>query len=305
MKRVLVTGAAGFIGRHCIEPLVRSGYEVYAADIHIPEVDSPSVRWLRTDLLDEKQVSRILADVRPTHLLHFAWYAEPGKYWTAMENLRWVRASLDLFEKFYANGGLRVVAAGTCAEYDWKYGYCSENVTPLAPATLYGVCKHALSTMLEALSLQSGLSSAWGRMFFLYGPYEHPGRLVASVIRSLLENSPALCSHGNQIRDFLHVADAASAFVALLESDVRGAVNIASGEPVMIKDLVFKIARHIGREGLVNLGALPCRENDPPVVIADVRRLRHEVLWTPGFGLDTGIIDTIGKSGGPASMNNT
>ena len=296
MKRVLVTGASGFVGRNCIAPLLRAGYEVCAADINVAEKTDPAVRWIKVDLFDEKEVGRIIGDLQPTHLLHFAWYAELGKYWTSPENLRWVKASLNLFEKFYANGGRRLVAAGTCAEYDWKYGFCSENVTPLAPATLYGACKHALRVVLDAFSEQNRLNSAWGRIFFLYGPHEHPGRLVASVIESLLGNRPALCSHGNQIRDFLHVVDAASAFTALLESDVRGAVNIASGEPVTIKEVVLKIARHLGREELVELGALPSRENDPPVLTADVSRLRNEVLWTPGIGLDAGITDTIGQA---------
>jgi len=297
MKRVLVTGASGFIGHHCLEPLLSAGYKVHAADISIPLEAGMPCEWHRVDLFSESQVTHLLANVRPTHLLHFAWYAEPGKYWTSLENFHWVRASLNLFEQFYNHGGKRLVAAGTCAEYDWNYGYCSESITPLSPSTTYGICKHSLRIMLDAFSLEAGLSSAWGRIFFLYGPHEHPGRLVASVIHALLAGRPALCSHGNQIRDFLHVADVASAFVALLESDVRGAINIASGKPVAIKDLVFQIARQIGREDLLHLGAIPVKENDPPVLIADIRRLSVEVGWRPTYGIDEGIINTIENIG--------
>jgi len=293
MKRVLVTGASGFIGHHCLEPLLNLGYEVHTADIYLPKKVSPHVQWHKIDLLDEMQIVNLFAEVRPSHLLHFAWYAEPGKYWTSLENFRWVSASLHLFKQFHAHGGIRLVAAGTCAEYNWNYGYCSEGITPQTPSTTYGICKHSLGTMLDAFSVEVGLSSAWGRIFFLYGPREHPGRLVASVIHNLLDGQPALCSHGNQIRDFLHVADVASAFVALLESDVRGAINIASGKPVAVKDVVIQIARCIGREDLLRLGAIPEGVNDPHVLIADIRRLSEEVNWKPAYRIEEGIMDAI------------
>src|SRR6202790_4494362 len=107
-----------------------------------------------------------------------------------------------------------------------------ENSTPLLPTTLYGTSKHALERMLHSSSQQMGFSSAWGRIFFLYGPHEEPSRLVAYVVQSLLRAEPALCSDGNQVLDFVHVEDVASAFVALLESKVEGPVNIASGRAV-------------------------------------------------------------------------
>ncbi len=296
MKRVLVTGASGFIGRTCLEPLIHDGYEVHAADLYLPKEKGSLLRWHEIDLLDEQRTAHLIASVRPTHLLHFAWYAYPGKYRSSMRNLHWVRASLNLFENFYTYGGERLVAAGSCAEYDWNYVSCSEYVTPLAPNTVYGSCKHALRIMLDALSRETGLSSAWGRIFFLYGPNEHTDRLVASVINALLDGRPALCSQGNQIRDFLHVADVGSAFVALLNSDVVGVVNIASGKPVSIRDLVLMIAQHIGQVELVQFGALSSRESEPPVLIADVGRLQNEVQWRPRYELQAGIIDTINKA---------
>ena len=293
MKRILLTGATGFIGRYCLQLLSESkNFEIHAVSSK-QKNDWSDVHWHQTDLLDSGQVSELLAQVKPSHLLHFAWYAVPGKYWSSIENIRWVQASLALLHAFSLHGGQRAVMAGTCAEYDWKYGYCSENITPLVPATLYGTCKHSLQMMLNAFSKQAGISSSWGRIFFLYGPHEYPQKLVSSVIRSLVRGKPARCTHGNQIRDYLYVQDVAEAFIALLNSKVQGPVNIASGHPITLKDIILKIAKKTNRQNLVELGVIPTPANEPHLLIADVKRLSDEVGWRPKYDLDHGLELTI------------
>jgi nucleoside-diphosphate-sugar epimerase len=293
MKKVLLTGAGGFIGRHCLPFLKADGYEIHSVSSRGDSISDQDVYGHVADLLDTEHVENLLKEICPTHLLHLAWYTVPGKYWNARENLHWVRASLDLLQSFSKYGGLRVVQAGTCAEYDWTEGLCSELETELSPSTLYGTCKHALRLMTEAYAGETGLSAAWGRLFFLYGPHENSDRLVASVIRSLLKNEAARCSHGNQRRDFLFVEDAAAAFVALLGSDVRGPVNIASGQAPELKEIIHRIAEKINRSELVQLGTIPVDPADPPLLVADVERLRKEVGWSPRFDLDQGLETTI------------
>ena len=292
-KCVLVTGAGGFIGRHCLPILISNGFEVHAVGIHVPEQKLEGVHWHQLDLFDTKQTFELIEAICPTHLLHFAWYAKPGEYWRSLENIRWVEGSLHLLRAFQINGGKRVVVAGTCAEYDWKYGFCSEGVTPLLPSTLYGVCKSALQHLLKEFSQEAGLSSAWGRIFYLYGPYENPNRLVSSVILNLLQKKTVACSHGNQIRDFLYVEDVASAFVSLLTSQVTGPVNIASGSPVSIRDMVLAVTDHFTESEQVQFGALSSQENEPPLIVGDNRRLTDEVGWQPSYDLATGITQTI------------
>lgn len=205
----------------------------------------------------------------------------------------WVQTSLELLRLFREQGGHRVVVAGTCAEYDWNYGYCKEYFTPRVPNTPYGTCKNALQEMLNTYSQQTALSSAWGRIFFLYGLDEHPNRLVLSVIRALLNQEDARCSHCNQIRDFFYVEDVANAFVTILDTDIRGAINIASGKPIAIKELVYKIADKIGRHDLIRLGSISSPSNEPQLLLADVNRLSNEFGWFPNYDLNAGIEKTI------------
>ena len=295
MKKAFLTGASGFIGRHTIPFLIKNDYEVHAVfNNRRPDfIKDRNLFWHQCNLLDLKEQKQLLSEIKPNHLLHFAWYAVPGKYWTSLENIKWVQASLELVINFHEFGGKRAVFAGTCAEYDWSYGYCSEDTTPLKPSTLYGACKNSLHEIIKHLSKQLGLSYAWGRIFFLYGPYEAKNRLIPSVIISLLQNQPSRCTHGNQIRDFLHVEDVASAFVSLLESNVEGTINIASGQLITLKTIIYNIADLLGKRHSVQLGALPSPEDEPPFLVADVRKLNHQVGWEQRITIESGLKSTV------------
>jgi len=292
MQRVLVTGASGFIGRHCVAALAERADEIHAVSSDA-QTASGDMRWHQADLLDRASVDDLIERVRPTHLLHTAWFSGHRDIYSSPENNRWVRASLGLLASFQSQGGERAVFTGSCAEYDWSEGVCSEHGTPLRPANVYGAAKVALFRSFEEFAERTGLSAAWARVFFLYGPGEPPGRLVASVIRSLLREEPALCTHGEQLRDYLYVGDVADALVALLASDVTGPVNIGSGDALPLKELVMTVARKLDRDDLVRLGALPAPEGEAERVQAEIGRLVGQVSWHLRYGLDEGLDRTI------------
>jgi nucleoside-diphosphate-sugar epimerase len=290
--KVLVTGGNGFIGQHCLGQLHAKGYEVHAVS-SLPHADTAAVQWHHANLLDIGHARALVRTVKPSHLLHLAWYTKQGKYWTSPENLNWVQASLALIQEFTESGGARLVAAGTCAEYEWGHGVCVEDQTPLVPATLYGTYKHALQLMLRSWSKQTGLSSAWGRVFSLYGPRENPERLVASIIRALLRREPATCGNAGLVRDYLHAEDVASAFVALLESKLEGPVNIGSGEAVTLGEIAKKIAGKLDGQDLLKFRApQPLASSEPELLLPDIKRLAS-IGWKKKFELDSGLDDTI------------
>jgi nucleoside-diphosphate-sugar epimerase len=283
--RVLVTGATGFIGRPVVEALRTRGHEVHAVSSR-PVTNASGVVWHQADLLDPQQTSVLVGRVRPARLVHLAWDVRPGAWAGAGSHLGWLRASLHLLECVAASGGQRVVMTGSGAEYDWHAGICVERSTALEPATLYGTTKLALARVLEAYGRDTGLSTAWARIFFTFGPHEDGRRLVASVIRALLAGEPADCTEGRQVRDFLYVGDVAAAIVALLESPVTGAVNVASGQPLSVAELATRIGVLLGRSELVRLGARPTPPGETPMVVADVTRLTQEVGWVPKYSMD-------------------
>ena len=293
MKRVLVTGASGFVGRASLAPLLARGYEVHGVSFGRAGPPIDGVCWHRADLLDANATTALCRSIAATHLLHFAWYAVPGRFWRALENFGWVRASLSLLEAFRASGGQRAVLAGTCAEYAWTGAPCDEQITPLDPATTYGVCKRSTGALAQAFAQETGLSLAWGRIFFPYGPGEYEERLTSYVVRSLLSGQAAECTAGTQVRDLIYIDDLGDAFAALLDSPVEGSVNVASGIAMPLADFLTDIAQRSGRPELLRLGARPMPAGEAVAVTAAVDRLHREVGWFPRTGLSEGIERTI------------
>lgn len=289
-KKVLVTGATGFIGSRCLQPLIAKGYEVHAVTSRsVPAAGDARVTWHCCDLLDSSATIALVENVRASHLLHLAWIAVPGKFWGSPDNLRWLASGVALADAFFRHGGRCALGTGTCAEYEWGLEDCTEAVTPLRPDTVYGRCKLALNLALEASAMVEGGTAVWARLFFPYGPGEPAERLIPAVIRGLLSGEVVECTHGRQIRDFVYVDDVADALVTLLDSDARGAFNVGSGYGMTLREMVTLVTQRLGRADLVRFGARKPPPGDPERVVANIDKLQQQTGWRPAHSVEAGI----------------
>jgi dTDP-4-dehydrorhamnose 3,5-epimerase len=307
-RRVLVTGASGFVGRHCLEPLIKRGFDVHATG-HSDQLTTPvDVTWHQCDLSETNSVDALVQQVRPTHLLHLAWVTEPRSFWTSCANSQWMDASTKLYRAFYANGGSRIVGTGSCAEYQWSSEILSETQSIEQPASLYGQSKLATWHYVQALCAaqrsntaqcrgtvksEQKPTAAWARLFFLYGPHGHSSRMPAALVSSLLNGELARCSHGNQLRDYLFIQDAAEAIVTILDSTAEGVVNVGSGKPTRILDMAHEVADQLNARDRLRIGAIESSPDEPATIVAETSRLRNELGWRPVIPLEHGIQHTI------------
>jgi nucleoside-diphosphate-sugar epimerase len=278
MRRLLVTGASGFIGTHCLDLVAKGDWdEIHAVSQrgHGPRV--AGVAWHGADLRSASEATRLVDAVRPSHLFHAAWMATPGVYPNSPENVAWLTAGIAMVREFAARGGRRFVGVGSSAEYAPSDAPCAEDVTALRPASIYGKCKVALWLAVEAIAQHSAMQAAWGRLFLPYGPGDPPARLVPTALAALRARKPLALSHGEQQRDFIYAPDAAKLLVRLLDAPVCGAFNIASGTPRSVRSVMLALADRLDARDCLRFGELPLRENEPEVLVADLRKVGDQL----------------------------
>lgn len=293
---LLLTGATGFVGARVAALAVRRGWQVIA--LLTPSDDGTALAGLeerlhivRGTVAGAKSWGDEVARLGPEACLHLAWNTSPGVYLETAENLDWLSWSIQLFSQLPRWGVRHIVGVGTCAEYDADFGYLRE-ATPARPLTLYAACKMGLRLTGEQLARQANLPFAWARIFHVYGPGEHPRRLVASCIRALLAGERFETTDGTQIRDFLHVDDVAAGLLAVIETRHAGDINICSGQPVSVRTLLESIGATVGHRELLAIGARAPSIWDPPFLCGENTRLRS-LGWRQSFSLDEGLADAV------------
>ncbi|SEH77401.1 dTDP-6-deoxy-L-talose 4-dehydrogenase (NAD+) [Rhizobium tibeticum] len=199
-------------------------------------------------------------------IVHLAWYAEPGKYLTAPENLDCLTGTLTMAKAAAEVSVRRFVGVGTCFEYDVSVGTLSIE-TPLKPLTPYAAAKAAAFIALSQWLPAQSVEFAWCRLFYLYGEGEDERRFVPYLRKSLEAGQRADLTEGRQVRDFMDVRDAAARICEVTFGKATGAINVCSGVPVTVRELAERIADQYGRRDLLNFGARPDNLVDPPFVL--------------------------------------
>lgn len=290
MKKVLITGGTGFIGSKVTDELLKRGYEVHA--LVYPPLAPAQENFIQYEmnLMDSQAVDEFLSEHQFESLIHLAWYVGPKCHVSDL-NMDWVIATLNLLKSFKEHGGKKFLGAGTCSEYEYKYGYLLEDDTPTDPQTLYGNGKNAVYNVAKVYCKQNEIDFKWPRIFNLYGPNEKPQRLMPSVINSCLKGEDVKVSDCLKFQDYLHVEDTARGIVDVFESELQGAVNICSGQPVQLRTIVNKIAELTDFKGNILWGAVPAAFGDD-VVVGNNTKLKS-IGWKPKYTLEEGLKSTI------------
>ena len=271
-----MTGANGFIGSYVLASLLEMGIEVIT--VGRKHLHTSSLHF-GIDLLSSADLYEFMRAEAPTHLLHFAWEATHGKYWSSPLNIDWVDATSRLVKSFCAAGGEHVLVSGTCAEYDWSFGYCIEEKTPLAPLTLYGAAKDASRRLTEAICRQHQVSCCWGRIFLPFGQGEVQARLIPSIIDVFRGNREPFAVNLDSYRDFLHVGDLAECFVKLLVTGSNGVFNVSSGKPTLLRDVVVLLADLLDTSPEPFIARSVVRPHEPALLVGDNLKLK-QIGWS-------------------------
>lgn len=289
-EKLLITGGTGFIGKNVIEELLKKGYEVHSLVYPPFSPIQNNLYQYEINLLDLESVNKFFKKHKFKKLIHLAWYVGKGCHSSDL-NLDWTLATLNLLKAFKEQGGEVFLGAGTVSEYEYKYGYLLENSTPTSPQTLYGECKNSIYKIAKVYCKQNNIKFKWPRIFNLYGPNEKEQRLMPSVINSCLKDEDVKVSDCLKYQDYLHVKDTAKGIVSVLESDIEDAVNICSGSPIQLREIVNKITKYTAFNGKILWGSIPAAFGDE-LVVGNNEKLKS-TGWVQEYSLDEGLIDTI------------
>jgi nucleoside-diphosphate-sugar epimerase len=255
MKKVLLTGASGFVGKQIIKALSESNVHIIPVirpdqDSKFQDIKNITYFIKSLDIFKETTEWWIEKCNNIDIIIHAAWYAEPGKYVDSPKNVDCMMGSFNLAKGAAKAGVKRFVGIGTCLEYDLTGGAVSIH-TPLKPLSPYANTKAELFTKLSQCLPKKSVEFVWCRLFYLYGEGENERRLVSYLHKQIANGEIAELTSGNQIRDYLDVSEAGRLISNVALSGQLGPVNICSGVPITIREFAEQIADKYGRRDLL------------------------------------------------------
>ena len=283
MRRVLVTGATSFVGLHVLERAGARGLEAVAA---------------RGDLRDPAVAGGLIAEVRPSAVLHLASArSRTSDVWqVAADDLRMAGNVLAAVVEHAPEAP--VLFPGSAAQYGQGADRLLPETAPLVPVGAYGAVKCVLEAACTAPVLRAGVRVIWTRSFNHIGPGQGLDAPVPSWARQIAEAEAAgsgvlRTGRLDVVRDFLDVRDVADAYLALVESAAEGAVNVCSGTGVRLRNVAETLRSLSGAAVAVEQDPALEREVDPPYVVGDPGRLRELTGWQPQFTLEQSLRDVL------------
>ncbi len=298
MKRVFVTGASGFIGAAVARQLVAEG--VPTAVLLRPTSrpwrlgnDLRNLTVIEGAFNEPMDYQAALSAFAPDTVFHLAWHGVDRSQRDEPEQVRVnVPGTLDLFLACRQAGARSFIAAGSQAEYGPADRRIDEE-HPTHPATLYGAAKVATLAILERLAAVHAVRLAWLRLFSVYGPRDDEGTLIGSLVRQLLAGDRPVVTTGTQRWDYLHVDDAAAAFLAVAKSTAAGVFNVGAGVAPPLRDTIALVRDLVDPALEIGFGEVPLGPGALTRLEPDVSRLRAVTGWAPRISVEDGVRGTI------------
>jgi nucleoside-diphosphate-sugar epimerase len=281
--KVAVSGAAGFVGRHVVAELERIGVSPVLwvrPSTAVPEGWSRH-RVARFDLhyaMEPGEAFDLLD--RPDVLIHLAWGGLPN--YTALVHFEHeMPAHYRLLKSLVEAGLSNLVVTGTCFEYGMQSGALAESLDS-RPDNAYGLAKDTLRRQLQQLQRQQPFALTWARLFYLHGEGQSPKALLPQLERAVESGDVSFpMSGGEQLRDYLGAAEAAAKLVHLAVSrQDHGVVNLCSGRPVSVRNLVEGWIEQHGWSIRPDLGRFPYPSHEPMAFWGDTTKLQQCLLPT-------------------------
>lgn len=271
-KTVLVTGAAGYIGRHVVQSLLNHGAEVHAVDLYSEGID-PRAKIIAADIFtgDTDIYGKLQ---RPDVCVHLAW--KDGFIHSSDVHIENLPKHYTFIKNMIAGGLKHLAVMGTMHEIGYHEGAIDEH-TPCNPTSMYGIAKDTLRRATSLLIAGKPVVMQWLRAYYIYGDDAHNHSIFTKLLAAANEGRQTFpFTSGNNKCDFVHIDDLADQIAAsVLQTNVDGIINCCSGVPITLASIVEKFIKDCNLNIKLEYGAYPDRPYDSPVVWGDNTKIQR------------------------------
>jgi len=296
-KKILITGANGFIGRHLVRIFLKQKARVFIIDMISMDVNKSGCTTYRGNIEDKDFINGCIDQCSPDIVFHLAAFKERSSdiadfYKAIAIN---VLGSLNLFYALKRSGSVSsIVVLGTAEEYGRNKSPFTEEMRG-KPVTAYSFSKLCMTNLSEMLYNLYQLPIVVLRPTLAYGPGQSTEMFLPSLIVSLLQNKPFPMTAGMQKRDFIYIDDLVDAMIraALYPSVAGKVINIGSGKPVTLSTITGLVEAKIGKQGLIQQGIRDYRPLEIMEYAVDISRARELLGFSPKISFEEGLEKTI------------
>ncbi len=298
-RRILITGAGGFVGAATVRAALAQGHEVHALVRRLGAARlaglSGNLHIHAADLSDNRVIASLLLQIKPEIAVHSAWEGVGGALRAGDIQFENIRTTLTLVDSSIAAGVSKFVGFGSQAEYGRFDRRISEDDLP-NPHLLYGAAKLSANHLSRQRCQEAGVGFAWLRLFGVFGPGDNANWLIPSVAAQLMQGIAPKCTAGTQKTDYLHIDDTAAATLAVAVTDsATGVFNLCSDAPIMVRSIIERL-RDLAAPGLqLNFGEIPFGPNQIMLMEGDNSRLKAATGWAPRIDVLDGLADVLAE----------
>lgn len=298
MKKVLITGGAGFVGANFVHKFLALGHEVFVverrgANLWRLEKVKSNIKIYFLDIADSVQIERCVQEIKPEIVLHFATY---GAYQRFQQDVKTtidtnLTGTIHLLNACLKANVACVINTSSSSEYGIKEMPMKEDDV-LEPNNLYGITKSAATYYATIMAKKMNLPVVTTRLFSVYGPLEEKERLIPSIVLSCINNKDLALSKPTSVRDYIFIDDVVDAYCALINNihKVMGEVfNIGTGNQSTIAEVVTLVQEITGSSVTPEYDKITVAQTEPVSWVANTSKMESALHWKPTHSLKEGL----------------